>query len=65
MGNPNFNATPIIIQMLLRHTSSIREHNYNIPYNHKISEFFFEGIDIYYKGSYDKKMAQDIFNMKL
>ena len=56
LRNPNFPETPITIEMLLSHTSSISEKgpNYNIPYNHHISEFFLEDSDIYYNGSYSK-----------
>ena len=54
LRNPNFPDTPITIEMLLSHTSSVRENgsNYNIPYNHHISEFFTNDSEIYYNGSY-------------
>ena len=54
LRNPNFPDTPITIEMLLSHTSSVRENgsNYNIPYNHHISEFFTNDSWIYYNGSY-------------
>ena len=56
LKNPNFPDKPITIAMLLSHTSSISENgsNYNIPYNHHISEFFTEDNEIYYNGSYSK-----------
>ena len=56
LRNPNFPDTPITIEMLLSHTSSIAESdsNYNIPYNHHISEFFNNESEIYYEGSYSK-----------
>jgi CubicO group peptidase (beta-lactamase class C family) len=41
--------------MLLSHTSSIREGNYNVPYNHHISEYFNESSEIYYEGCYSKE----------
>ena len=42
--------------MLLSHTSSLTENgsNYNIEYNHHISEFFTKDSEIYYDGSYSK-----------
>ena len=42
--------------MLLSHTSSLseRDGNYNIEYNHHISEFFESKSEIYYNGSYSK-----------
>ena len=57
LRNPYFPDTPITIANLLSHTSSIREdgHNYNIPYNVQISEFFTEGKTYYYNGSYSKE----------
>ena len=57
LRNPNFPETPITIEMLLSHTSSILEKgsNYNIPYNHHISEFFINNSEIYYNGSYNEK----------
>jgi CubicO group peptidase (beta-lactamase class C family) len=56
LRNPNFPDSPITIEMLLSHTSSIAESdsNYNIPYNHHISEFFNNESEIYYEGSYSK-----------
>lgn len=52
LRNPNYPDTPITIKMLMSHTSSIREGGdnsgtYNIPYGHKISEFFTEGEEYY------------------
>ena len=63
LRNPNFPDTPITIEMLLSHTSSVRENggNYNIPYNHQISEFFTENTEIYYEGSYSKKEAPGFY----
>ena len=63
LRNPNFPDTPITIEMLLSHTSSIRESdsNYNIPYNHHISEFFTEKSENYYEGSYSKKEAPGFY----
>lgn len=61
LRNPYFNDPPITIQMLLTHTSSIREGDFNIPYNHKISEFFMEGTNIYYKDCYDKENGPGYF----
>ena len=57
LRNPHFPETPITIEMLLSHTSSISENgsNYNIEYNHHISEFFSNDSEIYYSGSYSKK----------
>ena len=54
LKNPKFPNIPITIEMLLSHTSSISESgpNYNIPYNHHISEFFNKDSEIYYEGSY-------------
>lgn len=52
LRNPNHPNTPITVRMLMSHTSSIREGGgipgtYNIPYGHKISEFFTEGTACY------------------
>ena len=57
LRNPNYPEIPITIEMLLSHTSSISENesNYNIKYNHNISEFFSNDSEIYYKDSYSKK----------
>ena len=55
LRNPNFPDIPITIGMLLSHTSSIREGNYNVPYNHNISEFFTNDSEIYYNNSYSKE----------
>ena len=57
LRNPNFPDTPITIEKLLSHTSSLAENGsiYNIPYNHSISEFFTNGSEIYYNGSYSKQ----------
>ena len=57
LRNPHFPNTPITIANLLSHTSSIREegHNYNIPYNAQILEFFTEGKTYYYNGFYSKE----------
>ena len=57
LRNPNFPDSPITIEMLLSHTSSIAENgsNYNIPYNYNISEFFTNGSEIYFDGSYSKQ----------
>ena len=56
LRNPHFPETPITIAMLLSHTSSLseRDGNYNIEYNHHISEFFESKSEIYYNGSYSK-----------
>ena len=64
LRNPHFPDTPITIAMLLSHTSSIAEHggNYNIPYNHHISEFFNNNSEIYYNGSYSDKNYPGYFN---
>ena len=64
LRNPHFPDTPITIAMLLSHTSSVAEYgsNYNIPYNHHISEFFDNISDIYYDGSYSKKNYPGYFN---
>jgi CubicO group peptidase (beta-lactamase class C family) len=64
LRNPHFPDTPITIAKLLSHTSSIAEHggNYNIPYNHHISEFFNNTSEIYYDGSYSKKNYPGYFN---
>ena len=61
LRNPNFPETPITIEMLLSHTSSIREGNYNIPYNHHISEFFSSDSEIYYDGCYSKTEAPGFY----
>ncbi len=56
LTNKNFPETPITIEMLLSHTSSIREygHSPEIPYNHHISEFFINGSELYNNGSYSE-----------
>ena len=63
LKNPYYPEIPITIGMLLSHTSSIREGdgNYNIPYNHKISEFFSIDSEIYYNNSYSKENAPGYF----
>ena len=61
LKNPYFPDTPITIAMLLSHTSSIREGDYNIPYNHYISEFFTNDSEIYYNNSYSKENAPGYF----
>lgn len=48
LRNPAYPDTPITVQMIMSHTSSIREGggkagSYNIPLGHDISEFFTEG----------------------
>ena len=64
LRNPHFPDTPITIAMLLSHTSSVAEYgsNYNIPYNHHISEFFNNKSEIYYNGSYSKKNYPGYFD---
>ena len=64
LRNPHFPDTPITIAMLLSHTSSVSEYgsNYNIPYNHHISEFFNNKSEIYYNGSYSKKNYPGYFD---
>ena len=64
LRNPHFPNTPITIAMLLSHTSSVSEYgsNYNIPYNHHISEFFNNKSEIYYNGSYSKKNYPGYFD---
>lgn len=51
LRNPAYPDTPITVQMLLSHTSSIRDGgkpgSYNIPCGHPISEFFTEGREYY------------------
>ena len=50
--------------MLLSHISSISEKgsNYNIPYNHNISEFFSKDSEIYYNGSYSETNYPGFFD---
>jgi CubicO group peptidase (beta-lactamase class C family) len=62
LRNPKFPDTPITIEMLLSHTSSARENgsNYNIPYNHHISEFFTDESEIFIMVVILHKMALDI-----
>ena len=62
LKNPYFPNIPITIEMLLSHTSSIREGNYNIPYNHYISEYFSINSEIYYNGSYSKENGPGFFS---
>ena len=64
LKNPNFPDTPITIEMLLSHISSISEKgsNYNIPYNHNISEFFSKDSEIYYNGSYSETNYPGFFD---
>lgn len=51
LRNPGHPNTPITVRMLLSHTSSVRDGgvpgSYNIPYGHRISEFFTEGAPHY------------------
>ena len=64
LTNPNFPDTPITIENLLSHTSSIREldSNYNVPYNHHISEFFDDkNSSVYYNGSYSTENEAGYF----
>lgn len=49
LRNPNFPDTPITVRMIMSHTSSIREGNYNIPYGRHISDYFTPGNVCYYK----------------
>ena len=49
LRNPNFPDTPITVRMIMSHTSSIREGNYNIPYGQHISDYFTPGNIYYYK----------------
>ena len=57
LRNPKFKDINITIQMLLSHTSSVREDgdnaNYNIKYNNHIKDFFTENSSIYYDKCYD------------
>ena len=57
LRNKYYPDTPITIEMLLSHTSSLAENdsNYNVPYNHHISEFFNNVSEVYYNGSYSEK----------
>ena len=56
LRNPHFPQTPITIEMLLSHTSSIREGSddivctYSIPYPHGVREFFENNSSCYYSG---------------
>lgn len=54
LRNPKFPDTPITIQNLLSHTSSVGEGDYNVPYNHYISEYFNNESEIYYDKSYSE-----------
>lgn len=50
LRNPNYPDTPITVRMLMSHTSSVRDGApgvYNIPYPHRISEYFTEGQPCY------------------
>ena len=54
LRNPYFNDSKITINMLLSHTSSIRDENYNIPFGHNISEYFTPGKELYFEGCFAK-----------